>query len=469
MRIKYFAIIIWLMFGTSLLAQAQRDTIFIYDTIRVSVKRPTPPPTNFFEEQTATISKDSIIIDEQSKQSSTMNNLKKSANQLIRKVAVGTMAAVSSISPSVAQTGTLPELSETRVVVDTVVRQIVEVDTTPKKEAPVYLSFAYPLGLYGMDSENYVFNFALSALTGAVGGINGIQIGGIYNQVSGPMRGIQVGGIMNLTEKIEGIQVGGICNFSKDMRGIQVGGIFNQSADVKGIQVGGIANAADKVEGIQVAGIYNAADMLIGIQVGGIANEAKAVHGAQIAGIYNKAEHVRGLQIGFINTTKTLSGTQIGFINKVDTIHRGISIGVLNFFKQDRSHELEISTNTYNTTFLNYRLGGSILHGLIGAGTNWKNRHLELRLGFGNITRLKNNLHLQTSLYRTNSSYYRRNMWLNYQDNWTTLSCGLVYYWGDKIGIKVVPALNYWTDWNRSFANLGSYDFSLDVGLSIKF
>jgi hypothetical protein len=238
--------------------------------------------------------------------------------------------------------------------------------------------------------------------------------------------------------------------------------------------VGGIANAADQVEGIQMGGIYNAADSLTGMQVAGIANEAKTVHGAQIAGIYNKADHVRGLQIGFINTAKTLSGTQIGFINKVDTIHKGISIGVLNFFKQDRFHELEISTNTYNTTFLNYRLGGSVLHALFGIGSSFKDGHVELRFGFGNMTKLTGSLYLQTSLYGVNSSYYNRNVWLTYQDYWTTLSSGLVYYWGDKIGIKIVPALNYWVDWNRpwrsngGFTERASYDFALEFGLSIK-
>ena len=63
MKIRFLSLIVWLMLGSSLFAQAQRDTIFIYDTIRVSIKRPTPPPTNFFEEPPATFSEDSISID----------------------------------------------------------------------------------------------------------------------------------------------------------------------------------------------------------------------------------------------------------------------------------------------------------------------------------------------------------------------------------------------------------------------
>jgi hypothetical protein len=186
----------------------------------------------------------------------------------------------------------------------------------------------------------------------------------------------------------------------------------------------------------------------------------------QFASIYNRAERVRGLQIGLYNQTKTLNGVQIGLVNKVDTIEKGVSIGLFNFLKKDRFQELELSTNTYNTTFLTYRLGGSVLHGILGVGSSWEYGHLEWRFGFGNMTKLAGSLYLQSSIYWTNSSYYNRNLWLSHQDYWNTLSCGLAYYWGDKIGIKVTPNLNLWNNYRRSFSM--SYDFSLDVGLSIK-
>ncbi|MCL2413098.1 MAG: PorT family protein [Bacteroidales bacterium] len=75
MNIKCLFTLVWLLIGTSLFAQTQRDTIFIYDTIRIATTRPAPPPTIFFEEPAATISKNSIIIDEQSKQTSTMKEI----------------------------------------------------------------------------------------------------------------------------------------------------------------------------------------------------------------------------------------------------------------------------------------------------------------------------------------------------------------------------------------------------------
>jgi hypothetical protein len=231
---------------------------------------------------------------------------------------------------------------------------------------------------------------------------------------------------------------------------------------------------------MQAAGIFNAANHVVGMQSAGIANEAETVHGAQFAAIYNRAEKVRGLQIGIYNQTKTLNGVQFGLINKVDSIEKGVSIGLLNFLKKDRFHELEFSINTFNTVntvFLNYRLGGSVFHGIIGAGTNWERGHVEMRLGFGNMTKLVDNVYLQSSIYAVNSSYYRRDMWLSYQDNWSTFSCGLAYYWGEKIGIKITPNLNIWGNWNyknhffdntNSLRDRMSWNVSLDVGLSIK-
>ncbi|MDR2908127.1 MAG: hypothetical protein LBU91_09100 [Bacteroidales bacterium] len=488
MRTKIFLTFFCLWIGTSLLAQAKRDTIFIYDTIRVTVKRPVPPPTeNFFEEPTATFSKDSIIIDENLKQKSIMSNFRQSANNFIRMVAVGTMAAISSVAPMVAQENvdTIQVVEEKPVIVDTVkkvIREVIEefVDggsDSVLKQAPVNISFIYPMSIYGVHSQEYEYNFSVGALTDVAGGINGIQWSGIYNQVNGSMRGIQWAGLMNLSGQVEGIQWAGICNFSKEVKGLQWAGILNQSGNMRGIQSAGIVSIADDVEGIQWSGIYNAADSLSGMQASAIANEAKYVHGAQMAGIYNRADEVKGLQIGFVNSTKTLSGVQIGFFNKVDTIKSGVSIGLFNFLKKDRFQELEFSHNTYSTSYLTYRIGGYKLHGIMAAGTSWQDGNLAFRLGVGNNTRLVGSLFLQSAIYANNVSYYRRDMKLEYQDNFGTLSCGLAYYWGDKIGLKITPAFNYWVDWDgfgddrrSSFKDHAlSWDVSLDVGLSIKF
>ncbi len=489
MKIKTLSFAICVLTATSLFGQATRDTIFIYDTVRVSVKRPVPPPPseNFFEEESATISKDSIILgEEQIKQSSIMNNFKKSANQLIRTLAVGVTAAISSVTPLLAQedvempTSQVPD--EQVMTVDTVVQEVFieeESDSAPSlKYAPINIGFAYPISIYGSQSPEHVYNFSVGFLTDVSGGIEGIQWSLLYNQVNGSMRGIQWGGLLNISGAVEGIQWGGLCNFAKDVHGIQWAGIMNQSANLKGIQAAGIASVADNVDGVQASGIYNVADSIEGLQASGIANEAKYVRGGQFAGIFNRAEYVNGVQVGLVNSTKKLSGVQIGLFNKVDTIEKGLSIGVFNFLKKDRFQELELSMSTqsssssFHSTFLTYRLGGSMLHGLISIGSNWKDGNVHTRIGFGNLTRIKGDFYLQSALYWNNSHYYNGNKkWdTSYQDNWTTLSCGLVYYWGEKVGIKVAPNFNLWNeyighDWDE---NWFSYDLGVDVGLSIR-
>ena len=464
----------------SVFAQAKRDTIFIYDTIRVTVKRPAPAPPseNFFEEKNATFSKDSIILDEeQIKHSSIMNNFKKSANKLIRNFAVGTAAAISSVTTLVAQDNVSKSQipNEPVVTTDTVIKDVVLTDTNsqnpPLKFAPLNIGFAYPISIYGKQSNEYSFNFSAGFLTDVAGEINGLQWSMLYNQVNGSMNGIQWAGLLNITGEVAGIQWAGICNFSKNVTGIQWAGILNQSQDVKGIQWAGIANLADNVKGVQAAGIYNAADSVAGMQASGIANEAQYVQGGQWAGIFNRAKHVNGVQIGLINSTKTLSGVQIGLFNKVDTIHKGISIGVFNFLKKDRFQELELSANLRGSTYLTYRIGGSIFHGIIGIGTSWKDGNLDTRFGFGNSTRLKGSLYRQSAIYGNSSGYYQSDWDDNYHDNWMTVSCGLAYYWGDKIGLKITPSYNLWIEhtghkWNENLS--ASYEFGLDFGLSIR-
>jgi len=210
----------------------------------------------------------------------------------------------------------------------------------------------------------------------------------------------------------------------------------------------------------------------------------------QVSGIFNRAEHVRGIQIGFYNQTKTLHGVQIGFINKVDTIQKGVSLGLFNVLKNDRFQELEVLASTYNVTFLSYRMGGRKLHAIMAVGTDIdvafvhpKTFNMDFRFGFGNNTRLWNNLHLQTSLYRSYNVFsdgLENNLIAFFthgfgRDRWTTLSSGLVYYWGDKIGLKVVPSWHIWryknrTDMYGGWSRSGRFghDLGLDIGLSIK-
>lgn len=515
----------------SVYAQNKRDTILIYDTIIIKAKRPSIQE-NFYKEDSATFSKDSINEDINTKMSSLMNAIKKQANQLIKFFALGSMATVSSITtPIFADTDTIQkadvyqeslitkqaelpksiENSEQFVEIDipsqtkdTLIETIIvqQEDSVKKKYFPIYLSVFHPAGIFGKKSDDYRYSFALSLFTGAVGGIDGMQIATIYNQVNGAMNGMQIGGILNITQQVRGIQIGGICNFNKDMKGIQVGGILNRNNKVDGIQVGGIMNASDDVKGLQVGGICNISDNMSGIQVGGISNISKDVRGLQVGGIYNKSENIEGLQVsfvnkaknvkgvqtGFINKAKSLNGVQFGFINILDSLKGGVPIGFINIVKSDFYFEIEALYVSTNSLKLNFRFGSSLFHTIIGGGVYFaelpQNLIGEFTFGFGNNAHLVQNLYWQSSITGSLAHGGSVNSW----SRKNTISTGLVYFIGDRVGIKVMPNIfvindNYWDqnsnlkdnlyrrviqnthlyEWGWGFLGLG-----LELGVSIK-
>ena len=107
--------------------------------------------------------------------------------------------------------------------------------------------------------------------------------------------------------------------YSGGMDGFEIGTLFNLTKrHVRGIQVAGLFNlVGGKVKGTQIASLYNeSGDTTRGIQISGLVNVARGiVQGIQIASVVNKAARVQGVQIGLINITGSTEGTSIGFIN----------------------------------------------------------------------------------------------------------------------------------------------------------
>ncbi len=106
------------------------------------------------------------------------------------------------------------------------------------------------------------------------------------------------------TAGVNGIEIGGLFNINKrDTRYLQLAGIFNLvGGKVTGFQLAGVGNQAlDTVKGIQVSGFINKAD--------------SQVSGLQIAALHNKAKMLNGVQIGIVNVADTSEGASIGLIN----------------------------------------------------------------------------------------------------------------------------------------------------------
>ncbi len=173
--------------------------------------------------------------------------------------------------------------------------------------------------------------FSFNVLGGYNGGVEGVEIGGLFNIVKTNVWGMHIAGLTNIvTGKVKGFQVAGISNIiGGTVTGMQVGGILNHNkSKFIGLQVGGITNLQkDTLIGMQVAGIYNRSNNdLTGLQVAGIRNSTYGkMNGVQIA-LVNYAYQNNGLQIGLINVSDTAKGASIGLFNYVRNGYHPIAV-----------------------------------------------------------------------------------------------------------------------------------------------
>ncbi|HEY9003707.1 MAG TPA: carboxypeptidase-like regulatory domain-containing protein [Mucilaginibacter sp.] len=177
--------------------------------------------------------------------------------------------------------------------------------------SPYQVSLTPGLSSHGMYSSQVANNVSINMLGGYTAGAQGVEIGGLFNIDRWDAGFLQAAGLFNV--------IGG------KMNGIQVAGIFNQVLDkTSGIQVAGISNYANEVKGLQFAGIYNV---------------AKKVKGVQLAGLVNVADS---------------SDYPIAPINFIKNGHKSLSL----------------SYDELHYAHLDFRSGGRVLYGLIGAGYN---------------------------------------------------------------------------------------------------
>jgi hypothetical protein len=228
-------------------------------------------------------------------------------------------------------------------------------------ERPFQVSFTPGLSTHGSLSSQVINNFSLNIFGGYSGGVNGIEIGGLFNIDKKDVKFFQVGGLFNV--------VGG------SVKGVQLGGINNTVLDsVSGLQVAGINNMVKKkFSGFQLAGVYNyVEDSVKGTQAAGVLNFARQkVTGTQISGVVNiSTKEMRGTQIaGVINYAKKIKGLQIGLINIADS-SEGYSIGLINIILKGY-HKLSISTNELMNTNAAFKTGNRKFYSILQAGMNW--------------------------------------------------------------------------------------------------
>jgi hypothetical protein len=240
-------------------------------------------------------------------------------------------------------------------------------------ERPFQVSLTPGLSTHGKMSGQVVNNFSLNIFGGYSGGVNGLELGGLFNLDKKDVQYMQAGGLLNI--------VGG------NVKGLQAGGINNTVLGrVDGLQAGGVSNYAKRgFLGLQVAGVHNHVPAPVtGVQIAGVSNFAmKKTSGAQLSGVANMSHgEMNGVQIsGVFNYAKRLNGLQIGLINIADTSD-GYSIGLINIVFKGY-HKLSFFSNEITNANVAFKTGNSRLYSILQAGANVKENEKVYTFGYG--------------------------------------------------------------------------------------
>ena len=339
-------------------------------------------------------------------------------------------------------------------------------------DKPMQVSFTPGLGTHGKMSSQVVNTLSFNVLGGYTAGVNGFELGGVFNIDKKDVRYVQIAGFFNMvTANVEGVQIAGFSNYIRSKAtGVQIAGFMNKAGSVEGTQIAGFSNITIKdVKGVQVAGFTNHA-INVNAQVAGFINIAKTIDGAQtagfinvtwkkvkgiqtagginfaskidgmqVAGLMNIGGTVRGVQTaGLINVARKVSGVQIaGLINIADSCD--YPIGLLNIVRNgDRA--IGMNVDEISTYMINCRTGGRILYSIWGLGLNTRNRDITLlagQLGMGAHLRLARHFRINNEVIATTMSDIGKKRMQNY--SFSVLPS--IKYW--PLEIFAGPSVNY--------------------------
>ncbi|MFY0254044.1 LA_2272 family surface repeat-containing protein [Chitinophaga sp. 30R24] len=289
-------------------------------------------------------------------------------------------------------------------------------------DKPYQVSLTPGLGTHGKMSGQVVNKFSFNMLGGYAAGVDGVEIGNVFNIVKKDMQHVQVAGLFNIVGgKTNGIQVAGFHNNVLDsMNGVQLSGGSNiTEGSMRGVQVtGAVGQVYGNMNGVQVQGLVGVTrgntygwqvagalsytgGYMEGLQLSGLGvYNRKEAHGAQIAGAWNiNRGTMRGVQIsGLFNYARQMNGVQIGLVNVADTIN-GYSIGVINIVRKGYK-----KVSVYCTDVLPYNIawktGRSKLYSILLAGlsTGINNKAWGIGYGIGKLIPLHTLLDLSAEV-----------------------------------------------------------------------
>lgn len=299
-------------------------------------------------------------------------------------------------------------------------------------DKPFQYSFVPGLGTHGKLDAQVINKFSLNLIGGYAAGLNGFEIGSVFNINKKEAKGFQAAGVFNMVGgQVKGAQLAGVHNMVLDtLKGFQAAGAFNiVEGKVEGTQVAGVFNMVrDSVKGFQAAGAFNMVHgPMRGTQLAGAFNYTDSIqHGFQAAGGGNiSTGDVEGIQVaGGFNYARHLKGVQIGVVNIADT-SSGYSIGLINIIKKGGYYRLALSANELTPWNLALKTGTPKFYGILLAGINTEHTRklFTFGWGFGREWPLYRRLSLTTEFTSQNV----------YLGDWNRLS----------LLMRVLPSLNY--------------------------
>jgi hypothetical protein len=318
---------------------------------------------------------------------------------------------------------------------------------------PVQTSIIPGFGTHGKLGAQIVNQFSLNIIGGYTAGVNGVELGNVFNIVKGDMAYLQIAGVFNMVGgRVTGLQIGNVFNHDfSDLRGVQISGIYNYTQDsVQGVQIAGLGNIASgnmqggqisgllnilregSMNGFQVAGLLNWVSGPVqdsgriaflptsakGIQISGLGNIVTGsmrggqvsglqnivrkgdLDGFQLTGLYNWVSGAaKGIQVcAGLNRARTMRGFQLAVINIADTLD-GYSLGLVNYVRSGY-HTLSIYATEIQGFNLSYKSGNPLLYSIIAAGAALDNtcKSYSVGYGFGNRAKLHGPWVLQTEV-----------------------------------------------------------------------
>lgn len=356
-------------------------------------------------------------------------------------------------------------------------------------KAPLQFSLVPGLNSHGSLSGQVVNKFSFNAIGAYSAGVDGAEIGlmfniaksnvqyfqfaGAFNLVGGNVKGTQVAGIFNyiigdvsaaqitlgynhVGKNFEGFQLGGMYNrINQDIKGVQLSlGLNAIGHNLNGVQFGALNLVAKDTRGIQVgvgANIVNGKST--GLQIAGIGNVNKETDGLNMAVLGNlTSQTARGIQLGAINYAKTLKGVQVGIVN-ISSKNDGYAIGLINI-ALNGYHKFGFTTNETTPLNINYKGGSKRLYNILmfGMNTNSLSKIYTGGLGFGKELSLSNRFALNPEI---SSQYVYQGSW-DYLNLLNKIELQLNFKVNKWLAIQGGPSVNvYYTKQLTAIGNYG--------------